>query len=399
MKRIAILFAAIPMAYACMAQTSYTARDYREMAAATIDSIYKYYSVEGTTLLSENYPFDADYVAGYLSQDAPVDHSGRRPFAFLWPYSGTLSMTAAMMDATKGKKYRRLLEDKVLPGLEQYFDDRRTPASYASYIVKSDPNAGRFYDDNDWIGLDFVDLYELTRAKKFLHKAEIVWKFIEDGTDDKLGGGVYWSDEKRSKNTCSTAPSAVMAMKLYMATGEEKYLVSGQSLYKWAKSVLQDKNDHLYYDNISVRGHVDHRKFAYNSGQMLQAAVLLYKATKQEEYLNDAREVAESCYNYFFREFHPEGGEPFRVLRSGSTWFNCIMFRGFIELYGVDKAEKKYIDAFEKSLSYIWDHGRSAEGLFSQDFTGRRQDRHKWLLTQTAMVEMFARMSVLKADK
>ncbi len=368
------------------------ARAYREMADATIDSIYKYYSVDGTHLLSENYPFDANYVAGYLDQDAPADEKGKKPFAFLWPYSGTLSMATAMLAATGDKKYKKLLEEKVLPGLEQYFDDRRKPAAYSSYIVAAEPDAGRFYDDNDWVGLDFIDLYAITKNKKYLRKAETVWRFIEDGTDNKFGGGVYWSEEKRSKNTCSSAPAAVFAMKLYQATGNEKYLEAAKSIYGWTKATLQDKEDYLYYDNISRR-RIDTRKFAYNSGQMMQAAALLYKVTGEQSYLTDAKNIARSAYDYFFREFHPAEGESFRVLRSGNTWFHCIMFRGFVELYGVDTTEKTYIDAFAKNLSYIWEHGRSSEGLFSQDFSGRRREGHKWLLTQTAMVEMFARMS------
>lgn len=374
------------------------ARAYREMADATIDSIYKYYSVEGTHLLSENYPFDANYVAGYLSQDTPVDEKGKKPFAFLWPYSGTLSMATAMLDATGDKKYKKMLDERVMPGLEQYFDDKRKPAAYSSYIISADPNAGRFYDDNDWIGLDFIDLYAITKNKKYLRKAETVWRFIEDGTDNRFGGGVYWSEEKRSKNTCSSAPAAVFAVKLYEATGDKKYLETAKSIYDWTKANLQDKNDHLYYDNIHGRGRVDTRKFAYNSGQMMQAAALLYKITGKEAYLADAKNIAKSAYNYFFREFHPADGEPFRMLRSGSTWFHCIMFRGFVELYGVDKAEKSYIEAFAKNLSYIWEHGRSPEGLFSQDFSGRRQEGHKWLLTQAAMAEMFARMSKLAEE-
>lgn len=37
-------------------------------AKATLDSIYKWYRVDGSFLLRENYPFDADYKAGYLAE-------------------------------------------------------------------------------------------------------------------------------------------------------------------------------------------------------------------------------------------------------------------------------------------------------------------------------------------
>lgn len=385
-------------AFACAGQPATKADAYLDMASQTLDSIYRHYSAPGTPLLRENYPFNADYSATYLAESSDA----KNPYAYLWPYSGTLSAVTALIEATdNGKGYRSVLNKKVLPGLEEYFDDKRQPAAYSSYIV-SQPASDRFYDDNDWLGLDFIDLYETTGKKRFLEKAELIWKFIESGTDDNFGGGVYWCEQKKgSKNTCSSAPAAVLAMKLYNATGEKHYLDAASRLYAWTKEKLQDPKDHLYYDNIhrdrNGKERVDTRKFAYNSGQMLQAAVLLYKATDNEAYLDDAKKIAESAYDYFFFDYTPHGGEPIRILRRGSTWFSCIMFRGFAELYGVYD-EGKYIDAFGQSLSHIWEHGRSKEGLFSEDFSGRREQRHKWLLTQAAMVEMFARMSTLVKD-
>jgi hypothetical protein len=43
------------------------------------------------------------------------------------------------MEATKDNKkdfgnYQKLLDEKVLPGLADYFDTRRMPEAYASYI-------------------------------------------------------------------------------------------------------------------------------------------------------------------------------------------------------------------------------------------------------------------------
>lgn len=395
MKHFTLSLAALLFAYACAAQPVADAASYLRMASETIDSIYKYYSVEDTKLLRENYPFDTGYSASYLSQEAAAANSGKKPFAFLWPYSGTLSMTAAMLEATDcNKEYKTLLTKTVMPGLDLYYDTNRKPAAYSSYVVSDDPKAGRFYDDNDWIALDFVDLYKITGENKYLRDAEIIWKYIESGTAET--GGVYWSEGGKSRNTCSSAPAAVLALKLLRATGNGKYLKAAEELYSWTKLTLQDKDDYLYFDNISSQGRVDRRKFSYNSGQMLQAAVLLYEATGETDYMTDAKNIAEAAYTAFFTEFQPVGGgEPFRVLRGGNTWFHCIMFRGFAELYRVDGTDKKYIEAFGKNLTYIWEHGRSAEGLFVQDFSGRRQDNRKWLLAQAAMVEMFARMSML----
>ncbi len=66
----------------------------------------------------------------------------------------------------------------------------------------------------------------LTKEPKYLQKAQLIWKFIESGTDDNLGGGIYWCEQrKESKNTCSNAPGSVFALKLFEATKDSAYFV------------------------------------------------------------------------------------------------------------------------------------------------------------------------------
>lgn len=75
--------------------------------------------------------------------------------------------------------------------------------------------------------------------------------------------------------------------------------------------------------------------------------------------------------------------------------FIAVMLRGFIELYQADKNET-YLDSFSKSLDYAWGHARDEKGLFNTDFSGKTQDNRRWLLTQAAMVEMYARLAAIK---
>lgn len=361
---------------------------YLDRAKQTLDSLYANYSVEEKLLLRENYPFDEDYMATYLASEEQA--SMPNPYAFLWPFSGTFSAVSAIMESDGD--YRRMLDSRVLPGLEEYYDTKRTPAGYASYI-ESTPPADRFYDDNVWIGIDFTDAYLQTGDERYLAKARQVWKFVDSGRDSLLGGGIYWCEQARtSKNTCSNAPGAVYALKLYKATGDAAYLGQGKALYEWTKKNLKDPADNLYFDNIGLDGRVDKAKYAYNSGQMLQAAALLYDITGEAAYLEDAKKTAASCHDYFFHDFTSPDGESFRLLNRGNIWFTAVMFRGFVELYGIDK-DPKYMDDFRHSLDYAWDHARDRRGLFSQDWSGSAHDSTKWLLTQAAMAEMYARIS------
>ena len=362
-------------------------------AQQTLDSLYQHYSAKDSYLLRESYPFDEQHKVTYLASEDQANMPNQ--FSYLWPYSGTFSAVNALLEATHDKKYQQLLEKQVLPGLEEYFDTERTPVAYSSYI-RTTPTSDRFYDDNIWVGIDFIDIYQITKEKKYLDKAQLIWNFIESGTDSLLGDGIYWCEQKKeSKNTCSNAPGSVFALKLFKATNDSLYFKRGKELYKWTQKNLQDSTDYLYFDNIRLDGKIGKAKFAYNSGQMMQSAALLYQLTKNPDYLKDAQSIAKECYNYFFTDFTTDTGESLKMLKQGNIWFTAVMLRGFIELYQLDQ-NKTFIDAFNQCLSYAWDNARDENGLFSTDLTGNNNNEKKWLLTQAAMVEMYSRLAAIQ---
>ncbi len=370
---------------------------YAAMAAETLDSIYSHYGIPGQTLLRENYPADGAYSVTYLAQ-APEETANS--YSYLWPFSGTLSAVTTLYEATGDSSYISMLDTRVMPGLQQYLDSSRQPVAYASY-VNSAPQSDRFYDDNIWLGIDFTNLYLSTQRNDYLDIAKTIWKFVESGADDVLGGGIYWCEQKRrSKNTCSNAPGSVFALKLYEATGDSVYLDKGMRLYSWTKKNLQDSTDYLYYDNINPEGKIGMAKYAYNSGQMMQSAALLFKATNDSIYLEDATKIAEKAFKYFF-----DGGEgtdnvgTFPLFSKGNVWFTAVMMRGFDELHRLDR-KSDYMDIFVRNLDYAWKHSRDTEtGLFHQDWSGVEKDDKKWLLTQAAMVEMLGRASIYTANR
>ena len=364
-----------------------------ERARILLDSLYQNYSIPNSCLLRETFPFDkaSEKILFDKRNSIPKDYS------YLWPYSGTFSAVNALYEATRDKKLYRLLKEKVLSGLEEYYDIKREPHAYASYVTfvhQSD----RYYDDNIWIGIEFTNLYMLTRDKEYLGKAKMIWSFILSGMDDTFDGGIYWCEQKKfSKNTCTNAPASVLAFKLFEATQDSTYFYQGKEMYSWTKEHLQDKTDCLYFDRINIDGSVGPAKHAYNSGQMMQSAAIQYKLTKDTVYLIDAQKIAKSCYDYFFRDYVTASGKQIRLLKKGDVWFSAVMLRGFAELYSLDKNDM-YVTEFAKSLDYAWLHARDEYGLFGVDYSGECCDPKKWLLTQAAMVEMYARLAILNCN-
>lgn len=359
-------------------------------AKSILDLIYSRYGTNENELLAEKYPFDEQFKADYLNNSEQA--AQQKKYAYLWPFSGSFSAVNALMELPKNSTvYQKILDQRVLVGLRAYRDVKRKPAGYASYI-NSAPPSDRFYDDNVWLGIDFTDSYIQTKKKDYLKQAKEVWTFVKSGEDDKLGGGIYWCEQKKeSKNTCSNAPAAVFALKLFEATHDAQYLAEGKRLYAWTKLHLQDPKDRLYWDNIHLNGKVDKAKYSYNSGQMLQAAALLYKLTKDQQYLTDAQQLAEACLAYFFQS---QGGKDFPVLKNSNLWFHAVMMRGYIALFELD-GNREYMDVFAKNLDFAWHHMRDQDGLLHTDWTSEKGQKSKWLLDQCAFVEMYARLAKL----
>lgn len=257
--------------------------------------------------------------------------------AVIWGHGAAFSGYTALKEAAKDfpaykSKYESAYDERLLTAIDMFRNTRDGgPEAYAVYPGEGDE---RYYDDNIWVGLDMVDLYQLTNDSKYLDRAKLVWNFILSGTDSLMGGGVYWKEGGESKNTCSNAPAVVLAAKLYLATQENSYLESAKSLYNWVKNNLQDPSDYLYWDNVRLSDPNDptsdliigKEKYTYNSGQPIQAACLLYNITQEQHYLSDAQHIAQAAYAKWFIPFSSAVlGESFQILEPGHVWFQAIM--------------------------------------------------------------------------
>lgn len=355
-------------------------------AKSTIMQVFRLYNAGHDNLLNETYPYKPGNKVTYLAGDDTV--TGSR-VAYLWPTSGTFSAVNALLKTTGNKKYLKLLEEKVLPGLEQYYDSLRRPACFQSYI-RLTGNSDRYYDDNVWLALDFCELNAMTGESGYLQKGAELWKFVISGWDDELGGGIYWCEQKkRSKNTCSNAPASVLAFKLFEATRDSSYYYQGLLIYNWTKMNLQDTTDYLYFDNKNLEGKTDIRKYTYNSGQMLQSSAILYRLTGDSAYLKEAQYIASSAIEHFTEDFTTGDGRKIRLFRNTGTWFNSVLFRGYAELYLID-GNDRYVNIFRDNLDHLWKEVRNKDGLYSKDWKGQKEDEFKALLDQTGLVEMWA---------
>lgn len=328
--------------------------------------------------------------------------------AVIWGHGAAFSGYATLKHAAESDAELKTFietnyDSRLLTGIDKFRNTRDGgPEAYAVYPGEGDE---RFYDDNIWVGIDMVDLYELTGDSKYLNRARLVWDFVLSGSDQAMGGGVYWKEGQKTKNTCSTAPAAVLGAKLYKATNEQQYLDKAIDYYDWVKTNLQDPEDHLYWDHAYFTDENDpnsdiqiaKQKYSYNSGQPIQAAALLYEITNEQKYLQDAQIVAEAAHARWFTPFKSYIlNENFNILEPGHVWFQAITLRGFAELYEID-GNSKYIDDFKKTLDHAWlsDARNPNTNLVNENFKGTTTQNSWEVIHQGAIVEMLSRLAML----
>jgi glycosyl hydrolase family 76 len=317
------------------------------------------------------------------------------PFSYLWPFSQALAATVSMANVNipgMGGSFQRELQARLV-GLNTYLDTSNSGASegaFTSTLPAFDgtvappvgPGGAKYYDDNDWIGIELARLYKLTRSASVLGSAEAIMAFEMAGwqTNPQLAcaGGIPFSNavENSERNTVTTAPAAELAVQLYKLTGNAQYLQFAEMAYQWVRSCLLQPSG-MYADHISPKGEIEPMLWSYNQGSMIGAGTLLYQATGNGGYLFQARQTAQAALGYFTPE--RLGGE--------NPFFVSVYFRNLLYLDSVthDPPGASIAQAY---VNYAWQHLRLSDDVFVAGSPASAQ-----LLVQAAIVQIYALLS------
>ena len=315
------------------------------------------------------------------------------PFSYLWPFSQALAATVSVNEIPAlHATLKRELKARMV-GLGNYFDgdDSGAPeGTFTSTLAAFDgtvappagPGGTKYYDDNDWVGIELVRLYKLTHEAAALRLAEQIMSFEMAGwqTNPELGcpGGLPFSDsvQNTERNTITTAPAAELGLQLYAMTGTAAYLQFAEQAYAWVRTCLLEPSG-MYGDHVNKRGVIEPRLWSYTQGAMIGAGTLLSQVTGNPEYLAQATQTAQAAMAYFTPS--RLGGEiPFFP----SVYFrNLLYYEAVTRGTGARGLAQSYVD-------YFWQHQRTSSDLFVSGSPPSGQ-----LLVQAAIVQIYALLS------
>ena len=314
--------------------------------------------------------------------------------SFLWPYSQALAATVSVAHiANENTKLGSVLSAQ-LNGLERYFTTS-VPAAiassgsleslphYTATLASAGEGATSFYDDNDWVGIELVRLFELSHNSQALNLAAEIMTFEMDGWSsnprEPCPGGIPHSDSSsdEARSTISTAPAAELAVLLYRITGNTEYLSFAQRAYAWVRQCLLGPEG-LFADHLEANGETDPELWSYTQGVMIGAGALLYQTTGAPSYLEQAEALANAAVAYFKLE----------TLAGENPFFASVFLRNLLYLDAILHSNTGRALAQEYG-NWAWENLREPDGLILSS-----SGTPTVLLGQSGVAQVFALLAI-----
>jgi predicted alpha-1,6-mannanase (GH76 family) len=281
-------------------------------------------------------------------------------------------------DDSRGVLWERAMLQAVLDDLYQATrseDLRRRIAADWTHIkrtltVEERTSCGagsqnRAQDDAGWSTLMYLRIYRTLRDPEALRDAKTLFtRACDRWTDDRLGGGAWYSDDRRFKS--SYQASLVLAgIQLYDRTRDRGDLNRALALYRWCEKRLL-RPDGLYWCEYgmdgprSAGGIREAGSVTFLGGNMAMGAAhaMLYRRTGKEIYRKRAIRTADALSKF---ETDGEG----RLLDDRDAWTNGYFMgdwvREVLTLKGLRPERKEIIRRTAESIER---RDRTAAGYY-----------------------------------
>jgi rhamnogalacturonyl hydrolase YesR len=280
--------------------------------------------------------------------------------AAVWTQAIFFDMVMNACKRTNNDSYESLLNNLFLGNSAEYaaFD----------WTVDRYPNGWFIFDDIMWWVGSLARLYEMTGNETYLNLSISGFNRVWNGANGKRGsydtvnGGMYWNwtDGDNGKMACINYPTVIAAMTLYNSTKNEDYLNKAKEIYAWAKINLFDSTKGRVADSNHGGGPA-WTLHTYNQATCIGAAVMLYKETGNKEYLEEAVITA----NYLKNQMSTNGFLPFETgVEQGI--YNAIFAQYIIRLIE-DGEQYQYLPWLHYNMDNAWEYRNKTTNITYKD--------------------------------
>ncbi|RZU41570.1 glycoside hydrolase family 76 protein [Edaphobacter modestus] len=292
-----------------------------------------------------------------------------------WNSANAITALTDFMRVSGSKQYVGVLANtyrqaQITIPTEKRTDPKQERTGFPGFLNK-------YYDDEGWWALAWIDAYDLTHDRRYLTMAQSIFDDMAGGWDSTCGGGIWWSKDRNYKNAIANELFFSVAAHLATRTPSErqKFADWATKEWQWFRGTGMINSDHLINDGLvidKVTGTCRNNEktvWTYNQGVLLGALAEWSKSSPDSAILDQAKLIADASLTHLTDKagiLH----EPCEPKCSGDgIQFKGIFMRNLRALEGV-APDPRYRTAFATNADSIWTKDRTPENTFDVVWSG-----------------------------
>jgi len=252
-----------------------------------------------------------------------------------------------------------------------------------TYTAAQKTNPGflnKFYDDEGWWALAWIDAFDLTADQRYLSIAKSIFADMAGGWDDTCGGGIWWSKDRRYKN--AIANELFFSVSAHLANRDSssstQYLDWANKEWNWFAGSGMINAQGLINDGLGTStGQTSATEcknngqptWSYNQGVVLGGLTELAKLNPDTSLPRSAQMIAIAAIDRLVDSngvMH-DPCEP--NCGADGVQFKGIFVRNLIALYGADP-QAAYKSFVNTNANVTWTHSQGTNFQFGQVWSG-----------------------------
>ena len=233
----------------------------------------------------------------------------------------------------------------------------------------------KYYDDEGWWALAWIDAYDLTRSTNYLSMAESIFNDMTGAWDETCGGGIWWSKGRNYKNAIANELFLSVAAHLSNRTSgstRSEYQAWANREWKWFQASGMINAKSLINDGLEKGGGCTNNgrtTWTYNQGVVLGGLVELGKADHDTHLTMTAQKVAGAAITYLVdgNGILHDPCEP--KCGADAVQFKGIFIRNLVLLNRTDHQES-YESFIDRNADTLWKDAQGPNFQLAERWSG-----------------------------
>ncbi|WP_263356210.1 glycoside hydrolase family 76 protein [Acidicapsa ligni] len=146
----------------------------------------------------------------------------------------------------------------------------------------------KFYDDEGWWALAWIDAYGITKDQRYLTVAKSIFTDMTYGWDNTCSGGIWWSKDRNYKNAIANELFLSVAAQLANSTSDPRekatYLAWARREWSWFSHSGMINGKGLVNDGLTEKCENNRKTtWTYNQGVILGGLVALHQSDPKSD--------------------------------------------------------------------------------------------------------------------